>query len=152
MISVDPGTRWCGVAEWKDAELIWAGLVSTDDLPSRWVIVDDPIVVIEKPQVYQDMKVDPDDLVNLAIVVGRVIGPEKRNVTIYKPSQWKGQLDKKITTARTLASLSKEEISRIVLPRAVKTLGHNVYDAIGIGLAYLRKTGQRVGKLKAVQR
>jgi hypothetical protein len=99
-------------------------------------------LVIEKPQVYQSMKVDPGDLIDLAIVVGRIIGLSGREVTLYKPSQWKGQTPKAIHHERIKKLLSADELSRVVLPKAKKTLGHNVWDAIGLGLFHLGRAGR----------
>lgn len=101
------------------------------------------LVVCEFPKVYPrgKSKGDPEDLLQLAAVVG-AIGPD----VIYRPYEWKGQTPKVISIARTQAALTDEERARVRLPRNKK---HqlDVWDAVGIGLYHLRaKRRPRVGK------
>lgn len=158
ILSIDPGLRGCGVALWApDGELAAAAYVAGDKTAkdaAAWVtmayavhewadhacgadLVDE--LVCEFPKVYTlgKSKGDPEDLLQLAAVVGCIVGKFPGTVRrVYRPSEWKGQTPKDITTARTQAALTGEERARIKLPG--KSLAHNVHDAIGIGLRHLR--------------
>ena len=107
-----------------------------------------PRIVIEVPQVYDRRKSvgDPNDLINLAFMAGLIIGAlPTDNVTVVRPAEWGGQVQKAIKNSRAVDSLSTEEKARIEIPKAAGTLLHNVLDAVGIGLWYLRRSGLRRG-------
>jgi hypothetical protein len=161
LVAIDPGVKHLGIAVFKDAVLERAFLADTPRFEEPWMkpnfcslhgLHHVNELVIEKPQIYvaARSKGDPNDLIDLALVAGGLAGifrvMNQLPVIYYRPSEWKKQAPKNVVTERTLASLSPFEIDHIKLPRAAKTLGHNVYDAIGIGLAHLHKTGVRVGK------
>jgi len=168
ILSVDPGLRHCGFALWwangpnptlPATRLFYAGLATGaegSDSPHRAVaqavraawqsanIVGYEgtvtTVVLERPQVYQKSPGDPNDLIDLALVDGALLGlfPAARAV-LYKPAEWKKQLPKEITSARARAALEAAgSLSRVVLP--TKSLQHNVWDAVGIGLYHLTHT------------
>lgn len=90
--------------------------------------------VCECPRVYPKSPVPPNDLITLAVMVGRYT--ERHMCRLIYPYEWKGQLDKAKTKARVLDILSEVERKRI--PKLSKTQMHNVYDAIGIGLYAFR--------------
>lgn len=153
VISIDPGVNDVGVACWKDAGLASAALVrkgkadwlSLAHRTAAWVQVvykSVDVVVIEKPQVYRQhlLKGDPNDLISLAIVVGAIANAFKLawpdvQVVIIHPREWKGQLPKKVSTERSRGILSDDELDCVQLP--AKSLQHNVWDAVGIGLHYV---------------
>lgn len=94
-------------------------------------------LVIERPQVYkaQFLKGDPNDLVDLALMGGALSGilhGKCRATLFYLPCEWKGQVVKAAMNARIKKRLSEDEQRRIDWP--AKSLQHNVWDAIGIGL------------------
>ena len=102
-------------------------------------------VVIEKPRIHvatRGGKADPADIIKLAILCGALAqhyietGAE---VIFVEPAEWKGQTPKDITTERSKAALTDREQQRVVLPGA-KSLAHNVWDAVGIGLWFARRT------------
>jgi hypothetical protein len=99
-------------------------------------------LAIELPQVYvrSRSKGDPNDLISLARLVGafEYFFDGRFGSTIYKPAQWKGQTPKDVTEARAKKRLTEAEITRIVLPPA-KSLRHNVWDGIGLGLHHLNR-------------
>jgi hypothetical protein len=151
--SIDPGLHDSGLALWTDdGELTWAVLVSTPrhlrgidawwtmarDIRERLISVTE--ITIELPQVYvrSRSKGDPNDLIQLAAVVGALAGTLLGKITIYKPAEWKGQATKEVTKNRCLEKLRPDETARIVLP--AKSLQHNVWDAIGLGLHHLKIT------------
>lgn len=93
-------------------------------------------VVVELPRVYpHERHVRPNDLIDLAAAAGACAtlpGPFK----FVHPHQWKGQLSKKMSNARTINALSPDEME--ILGRWQKN--HNVLDAIGIGLKEVGRT------------
>lgn len=136
-VSIDPGVRLCGLAAWIDGKLHYARL---DSCIAYWS--SDWALAIEKPQVYVQSKLkgDPNDLIDLAIAVGK-ISTRFSEVVMYRPAQWKGQVPKDIMTERIKLKLSNRELDLVDLP--AKSLQHNVWDAIGIGLHHLKVTGVR---------
>jgi hypothetical protein len=156
IVSIDPGVKLAGIALWQEGIMISATLLRGN----HWTEVADsaaeffsgiPLdqIAIEKPQVYvrSRSKGDPNDLIDLALAAGaiaqalRILSP---NATIheYKPAEWKGQLPKDLCVERTRFALTDDERKRVNLPRA-KSLAHNVYDAIGIGLKHLKRSRLR---------
>lgn len=141
MLSCDPGKNHCGFALWNSSSkrLVSAELVKTPDLRSRvtlWAGVD--TLVIEKPIRRAREQFKMDDLISVAIVVGQVVALVNAPEVVYwAPHEWKGSLSKEVHHERVQRVLSKEEMARITMPRAVKTLGHNVWDSVGIGLRWL---------------
>lgn len=151
LLSIDPGLRACGVALWnggilehasfvKNGGATWASMVNAvdDTLHAKMLLME---LAVELPQVYvrSKSKGDPNDLIQLAGLVGAfTYRYNSAGVTLYKPRDWKGQTDKDVTEFRARKRLSEDEITRIELPKA-KTLAHNVFDAIGIGLHHLKR-------------
>lgn len=98
------------------------------------------VLVLEIPQVYQERKTDPADLIELAAFGGTLYGmlkaSRKARGVAYKPSQWKGQVPKDVMSKRIEGRLTPGERGRVVLPsQKIRTL--DVWDAIGIGLKFL---------------
>lgn len=151
LFAVDPGVHHCGVAHFNDGRLVWAGLVRNprrvdEDEAGGWRAmaqevlwgqnVTPDVLAIEIPKVYQGAKQkgDPADLLALASVVGAVAGIAKCYVALYRPHEWKRQLDKNAVRVRVLKRLSDSE--RLAIQHA-GAKDHNTYDAIGIGLKHL---------------
>lgn len=141
IISVDPGVQGCGIAEWRDGVLYKA--LYGDPTFSDFGLEDEGLLVIEKPQTYvqSKWKGDPNDLIDLAVVVGQLKERAENfgaPTVLYRPREWAGQVPKEIRWARAQKLLSDDELSRIEWPKQ-KGLKHNVWDAIGIGLFYLKR-------------
>lgn len=159
-VCVDPGIRGCGAAIFLGGSLLKAayvpagpdgdGVVGRAVQSARAVVVwigqqnldwgpswnGYPIrLVIEWPQVYRAGRGrgDPNDLLGLAAVDGALaaICLDYKVVT-YLPREWKGQVPKDVMVERIKSRLTPEELTRVELP--AKSLQHNVYDAIGLGL------------------
>ena len=147
MITIDPGLNGCGVAFWGVKELQAAYY-----LPRNSRVEQKPFgmaetlrsavesampverIIIEKPQIYPSMPVPSDDLLNLHEMSSIFVGLLGRTVEWVRPREWKGSVRKEIMTNRLIAIMDNtDENGDIVLPTA-KSLQHNVYDAIGIGL------------------
>lgn len=165
LLSIDPGVNGCGCALWEGAQLLRAGYVTNPaadggkvDVLERaramaasvaaWAREPSTVghVVIEVPQTYggRAAKGDANDLIVVGLVVGALAAdfPKAEIDSVY-PREWKGNVPKDVTSARVLFELSEFEGGRVELPRA-KSLRHNVYDGIAIGLWFLKK--QKVRK------
>ncbi len=141
-LAIDPGkdTGWAIVD--ARGELLQCGL---GDPPSGVSL--DEKVIIERPQVYRDRssKGDPNDLITLAIQVGRFTERyQPRSVEHVLPRAWKGTMDPDQLCARVVACLLPREYDRlmpVLAPLARKPMTaefltsgrrHNVIDAVGI--------------------
>jgi len=170
LLAVDPGLRGCGVALFDEGTktLLRADYVKGSAKAERaeaWaemaVAVDNwtdtqPRIVIEFPQVYKRQHMsarkkgtDPNDLLQLAAVVGAITScVSSIDVAVLLPMEWKGQVDKAVMWDRALKRLSTEELSRVPgpnvpgKPRVLKSLAHNMHDAIMLGLVHLGRLGK----------
>lgn len=135
IFSIDPGKNVLGVACWTGDALNWAALYESTDytFPRR-----PDVLVIEKPKIYpgRAQKGRQSDLVDLAIVVGRLEEQARgAEIVCYEPWQWKGQIPKDETKRRVREELEPLELISVIVPKK-KSLAHNIWDAIGIGLVY----------------
>ncbi|RJS14631.1 hypothetical protein DRW03_34725 [Corallococcus sp. H22C18031201] len=174
LVSLDPGLRECGVAlfDVDTGELLAAGMPTNPEKRARGLAAWAPMgtavaafvsshlaplrtdsaavsvtVACECPQVYTagKSKGDPNDLIELAGVVGRVAGAlGAATETSVLPREWKGTLDGDVMVERIKSRLSERphEHLRIQLPRAADKQ-HNVWDAIGVGLHVLGRLSPR---------
>jgi hypothetical protein len=148
ILAIDPGrdTGWCLMSEAR--ELRGAGL---GDPPLEFV---GHRVVVERPQIYPRSKGDPNDLITLAIQVGRY--SERflaRGCAVEEilPHTWKGTVDPDILCRRVWASLTAAEqallgqvlepLARTRFSAATLTDGkrHNVIDAVGLAKWSLKR-------------
>lgn len=152
LLAIDPGLRNLGVAAFKDGKLLYAKLVKTNKknpMPLALKDITDALekecgldfneVVIETPKIYPGRrgKANPRDILNLTAVVGAICTLyRKSKITTYEPYKWKGNCPKKITEHRVRKRLAEAELKKIKLAGA---LSHNIFDAIGIGLYYLKE-------------
>lgn len=135
LLAIDPGKTHYGVAYFYGDSLRVALLVGRDQLEMTGHGA--ARVVIEKPQIYLKREIDVNDLVEVALAAGEArqyFRAQSGAVDYVWPATWKGQTPKTVSHKRIKAELDAEEHKRVQLPRAAKTLGHNVWDAIGIGL------------------
>jgi hypothetical protein len=163
---MDPGKKLAGIAVFIEGTLDYAFLAKgegppdvaldvADKLCPRYTYPETAVFVSEYPQIYQAMRVvsgarkrvsfgDPNDLLPLAQCVGavqialifrRLVWSTKHCKT-YLPREWKGQVPKDIMIKRIQERLAPDERTRVEHPRA-KSLSHNVWDAVGIGLRTL---------------
>jgi len=165
ILAIDPGVRGCGCALLSPAapNLLRAAAYvpssSTEERASAWIemtravedwarnIANVTQVVVELPRVYQGQKQkgDPNDLIDLAAVVGALCASfdhrqrsETMPVRVFFPYEWKGQAPKEIIQERVKKRLSAAELEAVALPRA-KGLAHNVWDAVALGLVHARR-------------
>lgn len=128
LISIDPGKTTTGIARFKGEALVAARLVR---VPYQMQFIATDELVVEVPRVYPHSPVDPNDLIGLTLLAGFLAGRTSPDALLWfvYPSDWKGQVPKKIHNKRTLAKLGKQE--REILG---EKSDHNVVDAVGIGL------------------
>lgn len=101
-------------------------------------------VVIEFPRVYPGYKsdIDPNDLLDLAAVGGAIaVYCTKGAISHVFPSEWKGQVPKKVMNERVKNALDVGE--RQVID-SVGARDHNTYDAVGIGLNFFGRLTKKV--------
>lgn len=165
IVSIDPGLEKVALAIWDPADnfsLEYACLTRCEhpvgmERAQKWLEMASCVqaelherlgspldLVVEIPQVYPGVRnEDPNDLIDLAGVLGAIIGA-LGNVSVEwspKPREWKGQLPKKVTKQRVDAKLVASEKASILWP--IQSLAHNVYDAIHLGIVYLEREGLR---------
>lgn len=148
VVSIDPGLSGCGVAIFSDGILdsaVYPTVSKEGSRVQRWACMSREVylamrtcdvLVVEVPRVYPGVRrEDPNDLLDLTGVLGGILAIGcYRSAVQYYPSEWKGQVPKKVMNARVLSKLSEWE--RLGIANAgAKT--HNILDAVGIGLHYL---------------
>lgn len=144
MLAIDPGVHTIGWARFSAYRLTACGLERGDSMLAllRGFRVDDvTTLVVEIPQVYSRGRGDPNDLVDIALVAGAVIGRLcwADDVVLVRPAQWKGQRPKGVDNALTLSCLDDDERAIVDGVDCPRSLRHNVIDAVGIGLWQLRR-------------
>ena len=172
LLSVDPGLRGCGCALWRDGYLARAAYVpGCDDREAPFADVveemakavidwqaqvraffvthEGPIrLVVERQRVYggRAARGDASDLIDVAVVVGAIVGRLDVPSRIVLPQEW-GCAEKTVNMERAKRDLSPAELARVELPgsrgRVNKKLAENVFDAICIGLWALRQAKER---------
>ena len=158
LLSCDPGKHSAGLALWAPTgpasswELQAAKLAEFDH-PSE--IAAEAIAfgggrfqaAVEVPQVYSAgfSRGDPNDLIDITITAGAVLGAGDRTSIWFRPREWKGQVDGDVMITRIRSKLTQKELDRVRLPtkrdgKSVReTVAHNVWDGIGVGLFALKK-------------
>lgn len=159
LFTLDPGVKAAGVAvfDLHAKTLVGAGLARGETVfktAQRAIDMAQAIsemvnlapcfpseVIVEKPQVYVRGKGDPNDLIEVALSGGAFAGWfYMATQTAIQPREWKGQVNPDAMIERIKSRLSPEETARVEIPRA-KSLAHNIFDAVGIGL-------HRLGRLR----
>lgn len=155
-MSIDPGSKAAGIAVWRKKQLrlaflargeTWQSTVENalERLSDEMLWPDS--VIIEMPEVYmpRHSKGDPNrSLTPLFLQTGAFIasfGMRTKHATVL-PKSWKGQTPKAIMIKRNQERLTSEERNHVELPKA-RSLQHNVWDAVGIGLHHLGRRRRR---------
>jgi hypothetical protein len=158
LISIDPGINGCGVAYFIDKHLVMAQYVKNPAAKhsdpgfrafsmARAVLSGDTYtegdeLVLEYPQIYRGPRANnPNNLLTLALVDGALMGLFRQEAILYLPHAWKGSVDPDECVKRVQARLSAVETACVVLP--AKSLAHNLWDAVGIGLFHLGRFNPR---------
>jgi hypothetical protein len=129
LLALDPGNS-TGWAFFVDGVLMACGACKG---PSKLFVPDVDHVVIENPQVYPRSKVNPNDLMTLARMVGRY---EERFAHIptklVAPREWKGTIVKTVMLKRIKAAMTPGELALL------GNCPHDTVDAVGLGRWALR--------------
>ncbi len=146
LCACDPGKDRCALAYFRSRELVHVGFTDT----TRGFVFPGPELAIELPQVYGGPREeDPNDLIDVAYAAGFVAGLRKAtHPKTFLPREWKKQTPKHINHHRIMQKLTLPEIATLPPETAlrIKTAidggayswaGHNLLDAVGIGLVYL---------------
>lgn len=139
LLTIDPGKKSVGWAEFSDKKLSNCGLVSVTwhDLLGQIPCMYITHIVIEVPQVYQQrlLKGDPNYLIDVSLVAGGIAARSGlRKPEFIRPRVWKGNVPKDIMTKRIVDHMDADEFDIFEAIDVPKGLQHNVLDAIGIGL------------------
>lgn len=127
LLAIDPGAS-AGFALFVDGILLYCGTEYTGEF------VD--ILVIERPEIYRDSKVDPNKIITLAINAGwRARGIPHDKLVWVLPKRWKGQIKK--TPRLSDYIIYKRYVKGTITPGWnqdwTKKEKFDVTDAIGIG-------------------
>jgi hypothetical protein len=147
LVAIDPG-KATGVAVFLD--VLRSATVCTEEQCLMAIENAAPLrqgkpagdCIIEVPQVYpgQQQKGDQNDLINLAVTVGRYVDRATAcgfRVKLVKPREWKGQLPKDVCWQRVRETLSPLELSN--MEKISKSRAHNMHDAIGLGTWFQKR-------------
>jgi hypothetical protein len=161
LLALDPGIRGCGVARFADDRLVWCAYVKNPMKkgtgPAACASMVGALlhlttagtydnIVVEWPRIYQrgggKSKGDPNDLRDLCgVSAGLACYYRGLSISHVEPAEWKGQLPHEAVELRVLQHLSPQELGpdeleayKEGLKSGGKTFGHNVTDAVGIGL------------------
>lgn len=136
LLSIDPGAR-TGWACFREAQLVSCGLTTPAKWPDLVRQADGIDVLIEEPTLYPHSKANPADVMSLQLKVGELKGRFEAvgcKVTLVQPRTWKRQVSKAICHQRAAKVLSDAERS------LAATANHDTWDAIALGLWYLKRT------------
>ena len=134
LVAVDPGND-TGWARFLHGRLEACGL----GVPP---MIKHASVIVECPEYRAHDRVNPNVLIELAIKVGRHVERAASlgiAAELVRPSEWKGSVPKKIHQPRICRELDAQELELLgdVLCLHSQSKGHNVVDAVGIGLFHL---------------
>lgn len=176
LISVDTGSRGCGVGIFKGGEVADARYVRSslkkggklEEIVRHMVdavgahvrtlvpVWQEVTLAIEVMQAYTAcrQKGDQNDLITLSLIGGMLAGHLGCDrLILYKPSEWKGQLPPEKCARRVISRLSPEELARVqfkdygaAIVSKDRGVDHNTIDAIGIGLKALGRFEPRKGR------
>lgn len=154
LLTIDPGAHLVGWASFEDGRLARCGLVRESKLGLGHAIAERfqsngaycDRVVIELPQVYgRRSPIDPNDLITLAVTVGRVAQAlgHATPIEFVHPHAWKGSVPAEVMLKRIASRLDTGEAHTLHTTKVPASLEHNVIDAIGIGLWALKRLGRK---------
>lgn len=148
LIAIDPG-KVTGFAEFS-APVLTHATVCTEEECLLLIENAAPVrqgkpagdCIIEIPQAYlgQQQKGDQNDLIKLAVMVGRYADRATAcgfRVKLVKPREWKGQLPKDVCWRRVRETLTSFELDNI--EKFSKSRAHNMHDAIGLGTWFQKR-------------
>ena len=109
------------------------------------------LAVIERPQVYTpgQSKGNPNDLITLAIRVGRYVERLARvgiRSELVLPNEWKGTINKDRHHARVRRNMPASELklAKERLSGLSDSIAHNAWDAVALAYWFSRKQTHKV--------
>ena len=143
LLAIDPGnhTGWAAF-QLATGELEACGGVTPNEPIGRY---QPALVAIELPRQYLRGKADPDDIIKLAVKVGRYVerfgGPDGRrcDIRLVKPSEWKGSIEKAQMTSRIDGALTPAERALVARSGCPKSMHDDMLDAVGLGKWVLKQ-------------
>lgn len=154
ILSIDPSIRACGIAIFKDKQLIRYELIQPSkeymndaadvnawymrafyvwvhlkELYQHYAKMDKIKVVLEVPEYWNVAGFaarESGSIFKLSFLCGMIY--TLGDIQLYTPRQWKGQMNKLVVANRLSLHYTKIDF---------KELDHNIADAIGIGRKYL---------------
>lgn len=134
LVPIDPDTKVFGWALFDNRVLTATEVAETPYLPYFTGLVD---YVCEIPEDRPGSPARKNDIIALALAAGRIVGT--RPCTFRRPSDWKGQLPKKVQHARMRGVLSKAELDILdtALANTPKASHPEILDAVALGLTEL---------------
>lgn len=139
-IAVDPGDN-AGIATFHDGRLASIELVKDAvERCWRWKGQKGLPVICEMPEKFFNSPASVQSLLTLSFTAGYLVSALHPSwVRKVTPREWKGQRPKAVDNALVQHLLNDQERHILRASRISETQKHNVVDAIGIGLWYLRR-------------
>lgn len=148
LLAIDPGSKTVGWARFWNKTLIGCGVLRAETPMAMRVAFEADVVqhytrtphriVVERPQVYvrERSEGDPNDLVLIALIGGMLAGAVQSpaGIDFVLPATWKGQVPKAIHHKRLWKRLALKEQVIVEAGALPKSLAHNCYDAVALGL------------------
>jgi len=134
VVAIDPDTILFGWARFRERLLYTCDVAITPYLPDFPPFTE---YVCEVPEDRPGTRYRKNDIIRLALAAGRIMG--SRDCKFVTPSEWKGQLPKKVQHKRMRAVLSEDELRTLdmALSNTLKTSHLEILDAVALGLVHL---------------
>lgn len=135
LLAIDPDTKVYGWAYFVDGILR-----ATEAAPLMGGLPHLPLdttIVCEIPENRSGSSARKNDIIKLAFAAGRIVG--NRPCIVRTPSDWKGQLPKKVHWERMREALSRQELTVLDAALADTKKGSHpeILDAVALGLTQL---------------
>jgi hypothetical protein len=136
-LAIDPGEH-PGYAVLSDKlELVWCGIQAPGS--PNITCFRPSVVLCERPTVYPKMKVDPANIITLAITAGKLVQPwleAGAKEAWVEPRTWKGNIPKDIHHASIFSKLStlEQDVVSRCLKGVAPTWREDAMDAVGLAM------------------
>lgn len=158
LLAIDPAITNAGLALFKNKKLVACTVISRDSSArndeawaymarhsKEWLDVElgrkADGIAYEMMQVYEAYGNDLLQVVGALAWTLALTAKDDADLTAYLPSQWKGNKKKHVVEHRSRKRLSRKELFHVRkgLKDVNKSVRHNAWDAVGIGLVHLRR-------------
>lgn len=161
VLCIDPGEQHVAVSVWAARELLalelyrmahtrgsglgWVAMGLAEQVPTQpdTVVVEEMVYYVEgRTDTKQAEFAKTAALLRLAFISGFVAGwVQPGQCMAYPAREWKGQVPKEITKRRVENTLvvAELEVYHAALAKVPESLGHNLVDAVGLGLYHFRR-------------